>query len=193
MGTRGAFGVRVDGVDKVTYNHFDSYPEGLGEDLAKQLAAMMKRKQGLEGLRAQAREVVVLDEDSEDTVSIIAKKLGGRYHHQGVSTGQDAYSMVRNLQGDLKAILDDAQLMLDSHDFLKDSLFCEWAYIANLDTGVLEVYRGFQRSPGKGRYAALHDGSEYAPVSLVAELPLDTKLVSSMQKLIKELGKEEEE
>lgn len=28
--TRGAVGFRVDGVDKVTYNHSDSYPGGLG-------------------------------------------------------------------------------------------------------------------------------------------------------------------
>jgi len=33
MGTRGAYGFRKNGIDKVTYNHFDSYPEQLGESL----------------------------------------------------------------------------------------------------------------------------------------------------------------
>lgn len=35
MGTRGLYGIRKDGVDKVTYNHFDSYPEYLGKNMLK--------------------------------------------------------------------------------------------------------------------------------------------------------------
>ena len=30
MGTRGAWGLIKDGKEKVTYNHYDSYPDGLG-------------------------------------------------------------------------------------------------------------------------------------------------------------------
>ena len=37
MGTRGLMGVRVDGVDKLTYNHWDSYPSGLGQDILEYL------------------------------------------------------------------------------------------------------------------------------------------------------------
>jgi len=33
MSTRGALGVRMNGIDKVGYNHFDSYFEGLGNEL----------------------------------------------------------------------------------------------------------------------------------------------------------------
>ena len=33
MGTRGAYGFRKNGEDKVTYNHFDSYPDGLGSSV----------------------------------------------------------------------------------------------------------------------------------------------------------------
>lgn len=79
----------------------------------------------------------------------------------------------------------DAGVMIDSAGFLADSLFCEWAYVINLDDCVLEVYRGFQSEPhSKGRYAApsgcsvyylpARDGcSVYHPVALVASLPLD--------------------
>ena len=31
MGTRGAYGFRINDKDKVTYNHFDSYPDGFGK------------------------------------------------------------------------------------------------------------------------------------------------------------------
>lgn len=34
--------------------------------------------------------------------------------------------------------------MIDSSHFLLDSLYCEWGYILNLDTKMLEVWRGWQ-------------------------------------------------
>ena len=37
MGTRGLYGFRKNGVDKTTYNHFDSYPDGLGADVIESL------------------------------------------------------------------------------------------------------------------------------------------------------------
>ena len=44
----------------------------------------------------------------------------------------------------------------DNEAFLYDSLFCEYAYIINLDTGNLEFYKGFNTNPkGKGRYVKL--------------------------------------
>ena len=33
MGTRGLYGFRKNGKDKITYNHWDSYPEGLGQNV----------------------------------------------------------------------------------------------------------------------------------------------------------------
>ena len=35
MGTRGLYGFRKNGVDKVTYNHWDSYPDGLGKQILR--------------------------------------------------------------------------------------------------------------------------------------------------------------
>lgn len=38
MSTRGAYGFRIDGQDKITYNHFDSYPDSLGVNLLQWMA-----------------------------------------------------------------------------------------------------------------------------------------------------------
>jgi len=43
--------------------------------------------------------------------------------------------------------------MLNYNDFIKNSLFCEWAYIINLDSKELEIYKGFQKEPNNNRYS----------------------------------------
>ena len=92
------------------------------------------------------------------------------------------------MQGSLKAYL-DAGVMPDNLDFAQDSLFCEWAYVVDLDAGVLEVYKGFQTEPhDHGRFAQepTHSGSRdsmnesamsqgrtpYYPVALVRKVLL---------------------
>ena len=60
-------------------------------------------------------------------------------------------------------------------DFLADSLFCSWAYIANIDDEVVEIYRGGNKNPNAlGRYANLgaptseYRDNDYLGVVLVA-------------------------
>ena len=47
MSTRGAVGIRLGGIDKIGYNHADSYPDGLGMEIIMYLkgknAEMLKR------------------------------------------------------------------------------------------------------------------------------------------------------
>lgn len=35
----------------------------------------------------------------------------------------------------------------NGEDFAADSLFCEWAYVIDLDKGTFEAYKGFNKSP----------------------------------------------
>jgi hypothetical protein len=97
--------------------------------------------------------------------------------------------------------------MIDSHTFLVDSLFCEWAYIINLDENVLEIYRGFNKEPSdKGRYASLKEPdrvldngniikTKHYGVELIKEIPL-SEIISDgfdMGALEKEVYAEDEE
>lgn len=192
MGTRGAFGVRIDGQDKLTYNHLDSYPEGLGASLSRQIDDLLKRHE-LGGLKTLAREVVLITEEAPDIVEVIKQRLGAKFRDARVSTGKDAYAYVRKLQGDLRAILEDARVMLNGNGFVKDSLFCEWAYVLNLDEGVFEVYKGFQKKHhAKGRYASDETKDDYFPVALIAQLPLEG-LPAAMDRLSRQIEKRAEE
>lgn len=150
MGTRGFYGVVFDGDTKITYNHFDSYPDGLGTDILKQVSDLVK---DLAKLHADARRLALVDEDSTPTLQQIQDLQ--KYWDPNVSTGsaKEWYSLLRNMQGDLAAHL-GVGVMIDSGEFPMDSLFCEWGYLVDLDRHVLEVYEGFQKeSPTEGRWA----------------------------------------
>ena len=73
----------------------------------------------------------------------------------GEKSTDDWYCLLRHAQGNLNIYTDGFKYMNDSHDFLNDSLFCEYAYIINVDTSQLEFYSGFNKKSRirKGRYA----------------------------------------
>lgn len=53
-------------------------------------------------------------------------------------------------------------------NFIKESLFCEYAYIINLDNMTLEFYNGFQRKPQYGnRFGSDSNNHGYFPCRLV--------------------------
>jgi hypothetical protein len=84
--------------------------------------------------------------------------------------------------------------MTDSNNFIRDSLFCEYAYIINLDTNCLEFWVGFQKEPCENnRYGSrLEDGyDDYYPCKMVSYYPLDTdrttqEIIDDMNKMCKE-------
>lgn len=195
MGTRGALGFRSEGQDFITYNHMDSYPAWLGLKILDFLRERLARPEGEAELRAQVSQLRLVDEDDAPTEADIERLHRFGYTHLELPQGgavqvnqgrmDNWYNLLRDTQGDLSAIL-EAGVMIDSHTFLEDSLFCEWAYVINLDERALEIYRGFQDAPHEqGRYAALRPdpadaeqqvqtlGRTYYPVALVAVYPFD--------------------
>ena len=179
MSTRGVIGVRIDGQDKLTYNHSDSYPTGLGDDLAEELKLAI-HEFGLDELAQLAHDLKMVNDNEQKPTKAEIKKLQ-KWMDTGVSTGKPTewYVLLRHLQGELITTL-KVGYMLNSANFINSSLFCEWGYIVNFDTQELEVYRGFQRQRhDKGRYAtktppqkADGNGSDYWPCALLATFPL---------------------
>jgi hypothetical protein len=175
MGTRGAFGFRIDGLDKVTYNHFDSYPDGLGSDLIDDIIGS-----SIEQMKKVARAIVLIDSDEPPTAEQIAANEKWANLEVSKQKLEDWYCLLREAQGSLAPWLDEELgVMIDSHGFLLDSLFCEYAYIVNLDDETFEFYRGFQEAPGKGRYGSQlpdrpprNPDSTYYGVTLVSATPL---------------------
>lgn len=136
MSTRGAIGFRLNGKNKVTYNHFDSYPASLGQNVlqfCRETDDWDKVKEQVEAIRLVQRLSVPTNQDIE---------LCKEFADLGVSNSSlhDWYCLLRKAQGDLAAYL-KVGVMIDSEQFLQDGLFCEWHYIINLDDMVLEIYK----------------------------------------------------
>lgn len=199
MGTRGTYGVRIDGQDKLAYNHYDSYPGGLGQALVGQLRAMLESGRTLEDLKIAAREMRAIDTDvppTEEEKAHFAAKAD-----LGVSgqTLDDWYCLLRNAQGDIQWSLENGAIA-EANDFIQDSLFCEYGYILNFDTMEFEIYKGFQKQPhDKGRYGRIplkKDGDrtrEYYPSALVETFPLGDVPDIAEWKLVKQEAEEAEE
>jgi len=147
MGTRGAWGFRKDNIDKIAYNHYDSYPSGLGETIKHFIV-----KHSIEELEKTFYRIILIDGNTPPNEEQI--KQCSKFLDLGVSnkTKQDWYCLLREAQGNPEAYVNDLVYMVDSAAFLKDSLFCEWAYIINLDTKRLEIYEGCQKRAQKNRY-----------------------------------------
>ena len=193
MGTRGLYGVRKNGVDKCTYNHFDSYPSGLGNDVVKFCA-----NNTVENLNKFFDNIILVLENSIPTEIQIKECQKAGYVDLSVSTqsNEDWYCLLRNLQGNFKeyqkCIDSNSKIyMTDGIDFIQDSLFCEYAYIINLDDEVLEFYEGFQKEPQIGNRYGTKDDRGYYPCKLVLTIPLDE--IGDVDRIVKmmEYGSEE--
>lgn len=147
MGTRGAFGVIIGEQEKIGYNQYDSYPEGKGIEVLRFL-----RGADLSDLRQQAEALrVVKDGEKPTPEDVEALKP---WTNLGVSeqSTDDWYCLTRDAQGDFGEMLKSGYIE-DGSYFPLDSLFCEWAYIVDLDRNVFEVYKGFQKKlPKRGRW-----------------------------------------
>ena len=159
MGTRGLIGLRYKGKDKFTYNHYDSYPSELGvaflESVKKFNIGQMRK--------AFINIKLIKNEDKKPT----QKEIKKYFKYGDPSVGDDSiankkinsyYQLLHGLQGNIEPYLSaEADIMINSNDFIKDSLFCEWAYIINLDTGKLEVWKGFNKENTDNRYKLTED------------------------------------
>jgi len=86
------------------------------------------------------------------------------------------------------------RVLRDCSDFVRDSLFCEWAYVIDMDSREVEVYEGFNKSPVPAgeRFSdpdSCSGKAEYFPVRLVAKAPFEEVTREWMDKVAKRRSK----
>ena len=110
----------------------------------------------------------------------------------------DYYCLLRKTQGNFEfyeelvknppSFLKEKKLpFIKSNSFILDSLYCEYAYIVNLDKKCLEFWVGFQKEPDpKNRYGATKfDG--YFPCKKFEEFAFEKIRGNSEESIVKEM------
>jgi hypothetical protein len=178
MGTRNLTCVWIDGAFKVAqYGQWDGYPGGVGSDILTFLKGV-----SLDALKQAARacrwatkdeiEATWLEAGMKKGDEFVDMKVAGRHSANYPELSRDTGAKI------LPLIMSGPHALSDNHAFAADGLFCEWAYVIDLDAMTLEVYQGFNKSPGKdhGKFTGIPKekgcNEKYTPVVLVKTYPL---------------------
>ena len=183
MGTRNLTAVVYEGKYVIAqYGQWDGYPEGQGETARKFLRETFLRPLFLARLK-ETRWITPEEIEAgykaagHDGSDFVNMEVSARFHKQfPYMTRDHGAEILRLVQESTGPIL-----VKDSSDFARDSLFCEWAYVIDLDKNTFEVYRGFNHEPPPAgeRFACLEpreksrDGTPYYPVKHVITFQLD--------------------
>lgn len=176
MGTRNLTAVQLDGEYKVAqYGQWDGYPSGQGAtvlEFLKGIKGKRKRKEFETKLRASS---FATSEELDEVDAIIAAEQiydswPQRWPAYTRDTGAKILQLIMNSPPGIK--------LKNSIEFAADSLFCEFAYVIDLDKNVLEVYKGWNKKPlpKNARFVdAKEEGSPqgYYPIRKKASWPLD--------------------
>jgi len=133
MGTRAAYGFRLEGKDIMMYNHSDGYPTGLGEQVFEEFCECVDLY-GWDGIIAKVKDMRKVKEDKEASVHDFSKYA---QFWQQVDTGKNYYALLRSMQGHIKLMLEH-QIMIPMKSWKKGDV--EYGYVIDLDTKKMEVW-----------------------------------------------------
>lgn len=209
MGTRNLTLVVHEGKVRVAqYGQWDGYPQGLGKDIAKVL-----QKTNVKNLRKAVDKCVFVGDEKIEQYYKAVGSDGGPWVTMDVSDKFKAahpllhrdYSGGKALSEILAAAKKKGPIeLVDQREFAADSLFCEWAYVLDLDNETVEVYEGFNTSPltEKDRFFPLqseakskaekhHSGEHYYPVRLKKSYSIKGFTCAALDDLVVEMNKDE--
>ncbi len=180
------------------YGQWDGYPSGQGVKILNFLTtkSIKKFKKKLELVR------FATDEDKAEVESFMnsigssdgwmtmdqSDKYNRKYPLLGRDNGADVLYMIQDNNNPV--------FLMDSSNFANNSLFCEWAYVVDLDKETFEVYEGFNQTPldkSERFYSPekTDTDSKYHPVRLLKSYSLND--LPSKSTFLKECEIQEEE
>jgi hypothetical protein len=204
MGTRNLTCVVKDGEYKIAqYCQWDGYPSGQGETVAK---FIMKRIQPDNG-KAFAEKLNSIKYPTEAEIKKRWNSIGAVTDwvtfEQSAEFAKTWPHLLREFGAKILEYVytDDNPEVSLATDFAADSLFCEYAYVIDLDHGLLEIYEGFNQKPLKknARFFFLQkkDGQKsgdntYYPIKVIKKIPFHKVTSNTMSELEDELNARQE-
>jgi hypothetical protein len=184
MGTRNVTCVVLNDEMKVAqYCQWDGYPSGQGATVWAFLHALRSGRLASDNLELFKRRIAALTEVGDEEVAEKWTECGAEGEWVGMDVVEEFNSKYAHLSRDMGAkVLDGimkgeiTEVSLNT-EFPGNSLFCEWAYVIDLDNEALEVYEGFVKEPHtEGRFCNMppyDGGSTYYPVKLKEKIPFN--------------------
>ena len=148
MSTRGLLGFVHNGEIHASFNHFDSYLEGLGQSVVEICTIIVD----WDGFIKHYEKITWVSELSEPMKYLSGKEI-----------------LIEILKG-------TSLTLLDEKDFAKDELFCEYAYLINLDDKQLEIY-------ATNYYTSYDQFQSKLPMNLLVRYPFDSIPTRWLEKL----------
>lgn len=190
MGTRNLTCVVLDGEYRIAqYGQWDGYPSGQGLTVLNFLSDVMDRDKFEKNLR-QTRWITeeehrkLWDEVGADGSGFVSMEISDAFKALHPQLNRDMAAEVLEFVQNA----DEPVTLEDSINFATDGLFCEWAYVIDLDQGLLEVYSGFNKDPlpRGSRFGTEPGDNGYTPVGLVHayslnDLPDEKKFLADLE------------
>lgn len=190
MGTRNLTMVINEGKTKVAqYGQWDGYPEGQGKTVLKFL-----KKCDLNKFRERINNVSFLTQKEIDHLWNECRikennqwndsKTNQLFKSKYPELCRDTAAKVLQLIYDGKAVK-----LRDRSDFVKDSLWCEWVYVIDLDKGKLEIYTCYFRKPltkNDRFYYSRYKKNKCNPIKILKSYSL--KKLPTIKQFIKDLS-----
>jgi len=173
MGTRNLTLVKSKGKTKIAqYGQWDGYPSGQGATALNFLlnADLVKFTEKVDKLQFYT--------DAEINAMSVAEWSIKKWLSR--DRGAEILELVYN---------DKAGKLMNKEAFAADSLFCEWAYVIDLDKNTFEVYEGFNQTPLEPSERFYGDGGAkngYYPIRHVktfslSELPTEEQFLKELE------------
>ena len=152
MGTRHLIAVHSDGEYKVAqYGQWDGYPVGQGVGVLN----FLKDPDNISKLKENLKRVRFIDfEKDKEFLDEYDKNCPRSYGDPETRTPEQIHwfesyttrDLGAQILGNIANSTDSEILLQNGISFAADSLFCEWAYVVDLDKNTLEVYKGFNKT-----------------------------------------------
>lgn len=171
MGTRHLTVVQFEGAYRVAqYGQWDGYPEGQGATVLEFLQSWDRPT-----FEAKLRASTFLTDADLESINAEIKSLS-----PGVQWQSKWPALTRDTGAKVLRLIHDSEpgiRLRNSIGFAGDSLFCEFAYVLDLDANTLEVYRGFRKEPLPEceRFKDMPNpetSDGYYPICLAAKYPI---------------------
>lgn len=213
MGTRNLTMVISKGETKVAqYGQWDGYPSGQGANILNFLTFLgtdknskgkiLKENKENDWARNNVKKFLKLKNLSIETfkenlesLSFFKEKEIDLINENFNKSLEERSYLSRDTASEIlwKITEGNVDKLISNENFAGDSLFCEWAYVVDLDKNTFEVYKGFNNETIDETERFFHlqkEEEEYKPVTLLKSYDLNN--LPTLEEFL-ELEKEEEE